>query len=223
MLQSTSATPLWLELIKVAIGPALAAIMVVIGLLWRDRIERRNAAQSWYEQTYIAEGLDHIISHLAVLCHAMSEGRRVMTDMQIASLPSAVSRRLFSFELFDFLSGVETAEAVIIASARNDHPIKLSKDEPGEILAFCVGLAIYADTIRMFLLDKKIKAKSDVYKIARDPKFVALKKELEEHFIENEHINAQLNAMRLSLQTKYRPRIVEAAHTVKGTKRQSSA
>jgi hypothetical protein len=219
MLHSTPPTSLWLELTKIILGPLIAASTVIVGLLWRDRIERRNAAQSWYEQTYIAEGLDVIISHLAVLCHSVSEGRRVMTDMQITPLPSAVSRRLFSFQLFDFLSGVETAEAVILASARNDHPVELTEDESAELLAFCIGLAIYADTIRVFLLDKTIKVKSDVYKIPRDPKFVALVNDLQNNFIEN----AQLKAMHLVLQTKYRPRIVEAARALKVSKQQSSS
>ena len=209
-----SPTPLWLELTKVALGPVLAAMMVVIGLLWRDRIERRNAAQAWYEQTYITEGLDVLISHLAVLCHAMSEGRRVMTDMQITPLPSAVSRRLFSFQLFDFLSGVETVEAVILASARKDHPIELNQDESRELLAFCIRLSMSVDEIRVFLLNKKITAKSDVYKIPKDPKFVALIKDLQDNFPDH----PQLIAMTNTLMAKYRPRIAEAARALKGSK-----
>jgi hypothetical protein len=214
MLQSTPPTPLWLELTKVVLGPLIAAIVFIIGLLWRDRIERRNAAQSWYEQTYITEGLDVIIAHLAVLCHAVSEGRRVMNDIQVTPLPSSVSRRLFSFELFDFLSAVDTAEAIILASARNDHPIKLTEDEHGELLAFCVGLAVYSDTIRVFLLDKKITVKSDVYKVPKDPKFIALLNDLQKNFIEN----VELRAMHNSLKMKYRPRIAGAAQALKGPK-----
>lgn len=213
MLQSTPPTPLWLELTKVVLGPLVAAIMVIIGLLWRDRIERRNAAQAWYEQTYITEGLDPIISHLAVLCHAMSEGRRVMTDMQITPLPSAVSRRLFSFQLFDFLSGVETAEAIILASARKEHPIKLSQDESRELLAFCIRLSMSADEIRVFLLNNKVAVKSDVYKIPKDPKFVALIKDLQDNFPDHPSLVALTN----DLNTRYRPRITEAARALKGS------
>jgi hypothetical protein len=214
MFQPSPPTPLWLELTKAALGPLLAAIMVVIGLLWRDRIERRNAAQAWYEQTYITEGLDVIISHLAVLCHSISEGRRVMTDIQITPLPSSVSRRLFSFQLFDFLSGFETAEAIILASARKDHPIKLTQDESRELLAFCIRLSMYADEIRVFLLNKKVTVKSDVYRIPKDPKFVALIKDLQDNFPDHPQLIATTN----TLMTKYRPRIEETAHVLKGSK-----
>ena len=50
-------SPLWFELLKATFGPVTAAVVFIVGLLWRDRIERRNAAQAWFEQTYITEGL----------------------------------------------------------------------------------------------------------------------------------------------------------------------
>lgn len=213
MLQTSAPIPLWLELTKSIIGPLIAAIFVVIGLIWRDRIERRNAAQAWYEQTYITEGLDVIISHLAVLCHAISEGRRVITDIKVTPLPSAVSRRLFELHLFEFLSGVETAEGIILASARSDHPIKLAQEESDELLSFCIALSIYADSVRVFLLNKKITIKSDVYKIVKDPKFTALTNDLQDDLLPNINIRA----MNADLKIKYRPRLAEAAHALKGS------
>jgi hypothetical protein len=51
-------TPIWLKLTKAMIGLVIAAIVFIVGLLWRDRIERRNAAQAWFENTYITDGID---------------------------------------------------------------------------------------------------------------------------------------------------------------------
>lgn len=228
MLQPTIPTPLWLDLIKVVLGPLIGASVVILGLLWRDRIERRNAAQSWYEQTYITEGLDVIIGHLAVLCNAISEGRRLLTDIQVSPLPSAVARKFFSLQLFDFLTGFDAAEAVILAWGRSDHPIKLSEEESGELLAFCVGLSVYADSVRVALLDKRIKVKSDVYEIVKDPKFIGLIQELNDTFLVRDANgnfieNMNLQTINAGLKAKYRERILEAAIAVKATKLTSSS
>lgn len=110
-------TPLWLDIGKAVVGPLIAAIVFILGLIWRDRIERRNAAQSWFEQTYITDGLDVVIGHLAILSHFINETRRLMySDTKVQPLSSSVSRKLFTFVLFDFLTGVETVEAIVLAA-----------------------------------------------------------------------------------------------------------
>jgi hypothetical protein len=82
-------TPLWLELLKEVIGPAIAAVFVVIGLLWKDRIDRKNEAQAWFEEAYITEGIDVLIAHLAVLCHGINEARRLSLGVKPVALPSS--------------------------------------------------------------------------------------------------------------------------------------
>jgi hypothetical protein len=223
MLQTSVSTPLWLELIKLVIGPLIGASVVILGLIWRDRIERRNAAQTWYEQTYITEGLDVIMGHLAALAHSLSEGRRLMIDIQVTPLPSAVSRRLLSLELLDFLMGVDLVEAITLATTRRDHPIQLTEDESTELMAFCVGLMGYTEEIRRFFLDKRITAKSDIYKIVKDPRFKALTKDLHDNFLvkglDDDFLKGiNLTIMTASLKTRYRPRIAEAARALKSAK-----
>ena len=77
MLQSLP-TPLWLELTKAFGGPLIAAVVVIAGLIWRDKIERRNAAQAWYEKTYIEEGIDVLIAHLSALQYDCIATRRLL-------------------------------------------------------------------------------------------------------------------------------------------------
>ena len=72
----TPSTPLWLELIKAFGGPVIAAIFVIVGLMWKDRIERKNSAQSWFEQTYIKDGLDMLMCHLSALKDCTFETKR---------------------------------------------------------------------------------------------------------------------------------------------------
>ena len=50
----------WTEFLRAAIGPALAAVFVVIGILLKERYDRRRSAQLWYEEYYITEGLDRL-------------------------------------------------------------------------------------------------------------------------------------------------------------------
>ncbi|HEV7398441.1 MAG TPA: hypothetical protein VGN86_18150 [Pyrinomonadaceae bacterium] len=64
ILESPTSPPLSLELVKTTIGPVIAALVFFVGLLWRDRIEGRNAARLWFEQVYITEGIDLVRSHL---------------------------------------------------------------------------------------------------------------------------------------------------------------
>lgn len=68
-------SPLWLDLTKATIGPVIAAIVFIVGLIWRDRIERRNAAQAWFEETYITNGIEVLSAHLTILRNATIEQR----------------------------------------------------------------------------------------------------------------------------------------------------
>jgi hypothetical protein len=212
MFQTTTPVPLWLEIGKAIIGPSIAAVVVIVGLIWRDRIERRNVAQDWFEQSYITEGLDPVIAHLAVLSHSTFENRRLIySDIQIQPLSSYVSRRRFMFLLLDFLTGVETAEAVILGAMRNNHPIEISKEESADLLSLCIALSTYADTVRRFLLQTKIRVKSDVYEIANNPTFIRLLKELNDNFLET----TDLKTMNAGMMATFRERIDRTAKAVK--------
>src|SRR5689334_5239771 len=104
-LPSTRAIPLWLELLKATIGPLIAAIVFIIGLMLRDRIERRhliekdrvdrrNEAQSWFEQTYITDAVDLLIAHLAAIEKAFQDVNRLTLKRPITPLSPHVFRRL---------------------------------------------------------------------------------------------------------------------------------
>src|SRR5215216_5885726 len=90
---SLPAIPLWLDILKLTIGPVIAAIVFIAGLLWRDRIERRNAAQAWFEQTYITDGIDVVIGHLAAMHSVLLEGERILLAPQVSPLNPHVLRR----------------------------------------------------------------------------------------------------------------------------------
>lgn len=203
------------EIFKAVLGPLIAAVVFIIGLLWRDRIERRQAAQEWFEQTYITDGLDVVADHLTTLSHLTNESRRLMFGhIPVQPLPYSVPRKLMTFHLFDFLTGVDTAQAVILASMRKDHPIHLTHEESLEILSLCIGLYTYAETIRGFLLETKIKMKSDVYKIPKNFQFTELLTTLNKTFLEE----TDLTSLNKVLMSKFRDRIGETAKALRAEK-----
>jgi hypothetical protein len=130
----------------------------------------------------------------------------------VQPLPFSVSRKLFTFLLLNFLTGVDTVEAVILGAMRKDHPIELTGDESAEILSFGIALSTYADAVRGFLLQTKISSKSDVYGIAKNPKFIALIKDLNETFLE--HVD--LPALNKVMAGKFRELIGKTAKALKG-------
>jgi hypothetical protein len=111
----------------------------------------------------------------------------------------------------DFLAAVDTAEALVVGSGRSEHPIILTPDEYMEVLQFCVGLSVCAEELRQFLLTTKIKKKSDVYKIVKDPLYIAKAKQLLTNFLDD----LDLNRMHFGLQDKFRKRIAETAMALK--------
>jgi hypothetical protein len=115
------------------------------------------------------------------------------------------------FLLLDFLTGVETAEAVILGAMRDNHPIEISKEESADLLSLCIALSTYADTVRRFLLQTKIRVKSDVYETANNPTFIRLLKELNDNLSET----TDLKTMNAGMMATFRERIDRTAKAVK--------
>lgn len=192
-MQTTTATaPLWLEIFKALAGPALAAIFVVVGLIWRDRIERRNAAQSWYEQVYITEGMDIIISHLSSLRSSILEKRiQFASESETLALSPRIHWRMFvilpSVEFFFVISLIET---IVIGLKNNNSSQALSTNEIKEISTFLSHLITFAENTRSILLDIKIHTKKAVYEITNNPDLLELAKSAEDEFLNHERLQA---------------------------------
>ncbi len=213
MLQSS--TPLWLELLKIGTGPLVAAAFVVWGLVLRDKIERRNAARAWFDQTYITDGLDVVIGQVSIISHALNgRTRAVLPETNLLPLPSPVLFRLLNFMPIAFLTGIETAEAIAISATRAEHPITITSEEYPEVLGFCISLGIYAETIRYYLMSTKITAKSDVYKLNKNPEFLAVLQNLHDQFKPTKTGSEDLSTLNNRLINTFSPRLREAARAL---------
>lgn len=223
MLQALSPeppAPLWLDIVKTIIGPLIAAIVVIVGLIWRDRIERRNVAQAWFEQRYITEGLDVLMSHLAALHNGTIEPRRIIFSETTLSVPSDLRWRLLSIiPGFSFLLGGEIVESIVLSAMRSDHPVVLTPDEARELYDYLGELLMFAEDIRIAVLDVRINHKRDVYAINKRPTLVAVVEQWEKKFFNGEGIEAANR----KLTEKFSKRVGEAAALLKRVKAHPSA
>ena len=162
MLQSLvpHATPVWLDITKTIAGPIIAAIVVVVGLIWRDRIERRNVAQLWFEQTYITDGIDVLVSHLN---HSTFEIREsLLTQFDLPAVPTHVLWRIKTI-----LPDVKFLFAFILLGNIVDSVKKnrqaYSDEDFRQLTSFARDLLSLAERVRLVLLDVRIRSKSDAY------------------------------------------------------------
>ena len=210
-----SPTPLWLDLLKAVIGPGIAAIFVVVGLVWRDRIERRNAAQEWFERIYITDSIDVLMAHVSALHHALIETRRLLfAPSELSALPLYVKwRALTIVPSVNFVYAFEIAESVVLSSLRKEHAVKLTEDEAHDLFLFCGELLEMADEIRASLLGVRVQNKRDIYTIRTRPLLVNVIRQKEERFLNDESLEIVVKR----LATKYSPRLNASANALRKT------
>lgn len=167
-------SPLWLDLLKAIIGPVIAAVVFIVGLIWRDRIERRNAAQAWFEQTYITDGIDLLFGQLAALRAALNDLRYVSLERSLAPMPAHILHRfVVLLEIHPFLSGCLLVDSIVLSAMRTKTPIALTAEEVEELDSYCRELLGIAESLRLILLRAKVTSKTAVYDIGKNKKVTA--------------------------------------------------
>ncbi len=184
----------WTEFLRTVTGPAIAAVFVIIALYLRDWIEKRNAAQSWYEQYYITEGLDRVIVHFMTI-EAVLEDQLyadvLPTLTSLEPLPSEVAARvkvLLQSKMFDlaniwFNKIIQTTMEV--REQQGKRLSDLAKQQVTSILAVIRAFNSDLDQLRRDLLDTKVTKKRYVYDIAAKPEVAKLIKLCEQRFMDS--------------------------------------
>jgi ribosomal protein S13 len=165
----------WFEVFKSVIGPTIAAIFVVIGIWLKEWYDRRKAVQLWFEQYYITEGLDVLISHLSAL-----RAELVNTMFALFAQPTSPSNLPFEVaaRVQTLLHTNSLNSAYAIAQKATQHIIdeleatqspELSKLESQKIEALTTMVDLLLESlqrIRKQLLQVKIRNKAEIYKIS---------------------------------------------------------
>lgn len=186
--------PVWYDLTKAIIGPLIAAVVFILGLLWRDRIERRNAAQAWFEQTYIYQGIDVFVSRL----HTMRDlvERRPLSDIDV--IPSDIYWRLFAvIPSNEYFLTLDIVQKIVFTTVKNQ-PITLTLEERKDLFDCLFQMVILTDSIRAFLLGVRVRNKRSVFRIRENPVLRLLLGSKEQCFLRRESlvtVNQRLQKM----------------------------
>jgi hypothetical protein len=174
----------WKEIIALLTSPLIAAAVVIIGLIWRDRIERRNAAQSWYEQYYITDGVDRLIAHFLSL-------KSVLESYEQPELPKRTDREPVPFDAdsrvrvllqdwtFHFAIGLVHDTVRHLEYVRVTNSERLKEDFPRETLKEMIALTkqitdVTLPLLRERLLSVEVHRKMDIYAISENLKIKSM-------------------------------------------------
>lgn len=166
----------WFEVFKAAIGPTIAAIFLVIGIWLKEWYDRRKAAQSWFEQYYITEGLDVLISHVSALRTELVNTKFALFTRPTAPnrLPFEVAARVQTLLNNDSLNNAydiaHKSTMDIIEELESGESAELSKLNTRKVDALSATvLQLHSNLqqIRKQLLRVNIKNKAEVYRIAK--------------------------------------------------------
>jgi hypothetical protein len=209
----TPSTPLWLELIKAFGGPVIAAIFVIVGLMWKDRIERKNSAQSWFEQTYIKDGLDMLMCHLSALKDCTFETKRIVFYRNtLPALPIEVQWRVSTLLPTGFFMTLRSiVEAVVLSTIKEVHPLVLTEDENSALARCCAELVDYTQKVRPVLLGVRIRHKRQVYKVCQNRTLKKVVNAKDEEFLGDE----SLDKVTFRIMEMFRDRLFESAQLSK--------
>jgi hypothetical protein len=157
----------WTEFLRAIIGPIIAAIFVVIGIALKERYDRRRTAQLWYEQYYITEGLDRLISYLMTV-EMVIGSIHTNPDLSVLKLEAipyeAFTRMQILLRRRDFVP----LSMLFTWLPRYKENIKFV--EAARLLAH--GLQYNFSQLRQELLRLNVYHKSDVYKVAENRRIV---------------------------------------------------
>lgn len=158
----------WTEFLRAIIGPIIAAVFVVVGIASKERYDRRRAAQLWYEQYYITEGLDRLISYLMTV-EILVSNIHTNPDLSVLKLDAipyeAITRMQVLLRRRDF---VPLSVLFTWLPRYRENPKFVEA-----VRKLAHGLQYNFSQLRQELLRLDVHHKSDVYKVADNHRVAA--------------------------------------------------
>lgn len=158
----------WTEFLRAIIGPIIAAVFVVVGIALKEAYDRKRTAQLWYEQYYITEGLDRLISYVMTVEMAIPN-LHYNPDLSVLT-PQAVP--------YEAITKMQ-----IILQRRDFVPLSMlftwlpryrhNAEFVNAVGILAHGLQYDFSQLRQELLRLDVHSKSDVYKIVDNRSVVA--------------------------------------------------
>lgn len=178
----------WGKVLESAIGTFTGGAIALASMWIKELIDRRKAAQVWFEQYYIAEGIDRLLSHVRmthIQIGALRAARRVATEFKKKELDYGIEKSLKSEAheayphealvrletlLDDYLISALIMSYVGQADTMKQVPPGLrSETALASALHHLRNLYAHLKTIRTELLKVKVKQKSDIKDVLNRP------------------------------------------------------
>lgn len=85
----------WTEIIKLIGGPLAGGAIALSGIWIKELFDRHKATQNWFEEKYIAEGLDRFYAYVMTIQYSLMVGEdHPALEIQAQSLPVEAVNRL---------------------------------------------------------------------------------------------------------------------------------
>jgi len=158
--------PDWISVVETAIGPLLGTVIggliAVLAIYIKEALDQKRSAQTWYEDEYIAKGIDPLLSYVMLIKYqllAQTKRQKILTNAEPMVLPIMALNKLVVILPIGELVGL----IVTLNMALDPKQSPIAKEA-------CLELTTVAET-GLFLLHKamigiKIESKSQIHAIA---------------------------------------------------------
>lgn len=176
----------WNKVIETSLGPLFGVIIgggiTITALFIKEYFDRKRTVQLWFEQEFIANALDPILSYFEMVqVHLQlkipDEAGFKMMEWQLGQVPSEAVIRVSTLIHHGSLGGLLRGIAFAIDKTLG---VPLSKEEIGILSDFMTSIIIELQILRRELVQLKLSRKVDVYELATKNKRISRKlKEME--------------------------------------------
>jgi hypothetical protein len=157
----------------------------VIGIWLKERYERRKDAQAWFEESYIAGGIDPLMTHLASVSNQLI-GMRVRVSVNPRSFSplsfDTVTRVAICLRTVNILGAINALEFFISNTDVNNINVNKLDSEIDQRLDLISDYLEILDDVREEFLLIRVNHKREIYNIATNPKVKALATKLDNRF-----------------------------------------
>jgi len=178
----------WVKVAEAAIGTFTGGAIALASMWIKELIDRRKVAQTWYEQYYIAEGIDRLLSHVRIMdlqMAALIPASQIAAEYEtkgqsfdVGRLPRSEVHEAYPLEalvrLETLLKDGLISSVVTISHNKSDFMQKFPPGSRSQTLMISSlnqirNLYGHLRTIRTELLKVKVKQKSDIEDVSNRP------------------------------------------------------
>jgi hypothetical protein len=163
----------WSDILKILAGPIIGAVIALVAIWLKEVFEKKKSVQSWFEQYYIIEGVDRLISHFLILESSVYE--RNLANILGSSSTASITAEPLSPDVIAKVEAIFQNRIFLVSALFIRGLIRFEftdKSLEKRAMAECLKLAkmyngILTD-LRKELLKVELKHKTDIYKLASE-------------------------------------------------------